>query len=114
MEYALLFYHDASKLDEDHLEALAGEMAVLRDELKEAGIWRASARLSPPETATTQAVRDGRVLITDGPFSDTKEYLAGLFVIECEDLEAALEIAARVPLARHGSVEIRPTRSCPG
>ena len=69
-------------------------------------------RLCAPETATTQALRDGRVMITDGPFSETKECLAGFWLVEAADRDEALEYAKRVPLARHGWVEVRPTRIC--
>jgi hypothetical protein len=114
MEYALLFYVDHGKLGDPTGDALAVEMAAAMREVEAAGAFKGAHRLCLPETATTQCVRDGKVLTTDGPFSDTKECLAGLWVVECADLDEALAWAERVPLARYGSVEIRPTRPCPG
>ena len=71
-------------------------------------LLRGGAELQPTSTATTVRVRDGNVLLTDGPFAETKEQLAGYYVIECETLDDAIEIAAAVPGARHGTIEIRP------
>ena len=65
-------------------------------------------QLAPPETATTVRVQDGRTLTTDGPFAETKEQLGGYYVIEADDLDAAIEVAGRIPAARHGAIEIRP------
>jgi hypothetical protein len=115
MQYAMLFYLDDEKLPQGmDSDALATEMAALRNELETAGIFLGSQRLCPPSTATTQCVRDGKTIVTDGPFSDTKECLAGFMLIEAADLEEALAWAERVPLARYGYVEVRPGRSCTG
>ena len=114
MEYALLFYVDHDKLGDPTGDALAVEMAAVMREAEAAGAFKGAQRLCLPETATTQCVRDGKVLTTDGPFSDTKECLAGLWVLECADLDEALAWAERVPLARFGQIEVRPTRPCPG
>jgi hypothetical protein len=62
----------------------------------------------PTNTATTVRVRDGKILTTDGPFAETKEQLGGFYLLDCDDLDKAIEIAARIPGARHGSIEIRP------
>ena len=115
MKYALLFFHDESKFSADELGALEAEMRSVADTLVEAGVMEGEAsglRLCAPETATTQALRDGRVMITDGPFSETKECLAGFWLVEAADLEEALAYAKRVPLARWGWVEVRPSRQC--
>ncbi len=115
MKYALLFYQDESKFSEDEMRALEGEMRSIADTLVESGVMAAEmggVRLGAPETATTQALRDGRVMITDGPFSETKECLAGFWLVEAADLDEALGYARRVPLARWGWVEVRPTREC--
>lgn len=70
----------------------------------------AAEALQPVGTARTVRVRDGRVAVTDGPFAETKEHLAGFYLIEARDQDAAVEIAARIPPARVGSVEVRPVR----
>jgi hypothetical protein len=80
----------------------------LNESLHAAGLLVASDRLHPPASATTVRVRDGETEITDGPFAVTKEVLVGYYVLECEDLDEALKQAARLPLARYGSVEVRP------
>ena len=72
------------------------------------GVLRGGAELQPTSTATSVRVRSGEVLLTDGPFAETKEQLAGYYVIECETLDDAIEIAAAVPSAPHGTIEIRP------
>ena len=87
-------------------------MIAVREALERAGVFRGSQRLAPAATATTQRQRHGKVLTTDGPFAETKESLAGFYLIECRDLEEALDWAARVPVSRHGSVEVRPLRPC--
>jgi len=116
MEYALLFYMEDAELPENMApavrEAFAADMAAVREALERAGVFRGSQRLTSPGSATTQRVRQGKVLTTDGPFAETKESLAGFCVVECRDLEEALAWAARVPVARHGSVEVRPLRPC--
>src|SRR3954471_7276533 len=80
----------------------------LTRELVETGVMRGGERLDTADTATTVRERDGEVQLTDGPFAETKEWLAGFYLIECDDLEQALELAAKVPLVDRGSVEVRP------
>jgi len=75
---------------------------------RERAVWIANAALHPVESATTVRVRDGATAVTDGPFAVTKEILGGYFILECRDLDHALNQAERVPLARYGSVEVRP------
>ena len=107
MQYALLIYRQpgaAEALSEQEREASHRDYQELRRHPAVTG----GAALHPAETATTVRVRDGRTLVTDGPFADTKEILAGFYLVEAADLDAATEIAARIPAARHGSVEIRP------
>ncbi|AEA26122.1 YciI family protein [Pseudonocardia benzenivorans] len=79
-------------------------------ELREQGVFLAADPLHPIETATTVRVRDGDVLVTDGPFAESVEALGGYFVLECRDLDQALELAARCPLAERGCIEVRPIR----
>jgi hypothetical protein len=108
MQYALLIYSQpgaAEALSEQERAASHREYMELRKLPQVTG----GAALHPAETATTVRVRDGRTMVTDGPFADTKEIFAGFFLVEAEDLDAAAEIAARIPAARAGgSVEIRP------
>jgi hypothetical protein len=80
----------------------------LNESLREAGLLVASGRLHAADSATTVRIRDRETEITDGPFAVTKEMLAGYYVLECRDLDDALKQAARIPLARYGSVEVRP------
>ena len=80
----------------------------ITDRLREAGILVTNSPLRSVETATTVRVRDARVHLTDGPFATTKEVLAGVYVLECPDLDVALRHAAMFPLAEYGSVEVRP------
>jgi len=80
----------------------------ITDRLREAGILVANAPLKSVETATTVRIRDAGVHLTDGPFATTKEVLAGVYVLECPDLDVALKHAAEFPMAEYGSVEVRP------
>ena len=110
MRYALLIYPGesaaiAERLPEDEQRAITGEYLALRDL---PGVF-GGARLQPPESATTVREEDGRTLTTDGPFANTKEILGGLFLLEADDLDAALDVAARIPAVRlGGTVEVRP------
>ena len=111
MQYALLIYTpvgDTDSLTPEELEALSREYWALRDDPGVTG----GAGLQLPETATTVRLRDGHPLVTDGPFADTKEYFAGFYLAEADDLDAVAEIAARIPALRlGGTVEIRPVLS---
>jgi hypothetical protein len=80
-----------------------------RQELQASGMLLAEGRLQPIDVATTVRIRDDETLITDGPFADTKEYLAGYFLLDCPDLDTVLELAARIPHIHYGTVEVRPT-----
>jgi hypothetical protein len=108
MQYALLIYSKpgaAEALSPEEQDASHREYLELR---KLPGMLGGAA-LHPVETATTVRVQDGRTLVTDGPFADTKEIFAGFYLLEAEDLDQATEVAARIPAARiGGSVEIRP------
>jgi hypothetical protein len=77
-------------------------------EIKDAGLFLANDGLAGPDAATTVRVRDGETQITDGPFAETKEYLAGYYLIDASDLDTALEWAARIPSSAYGSTEVRP------
>jgi hypothetical protein len=108
MQYALLIYSRpgaAEALSPDEQAAVHDEYMAVR---KEPGMVGGAA-LHPVETATTVRVQDAQMLVTDGPFADTKEIFAGFYLLEADDLDAATEVAARIPAARlGGAVEIRP------
>ena len=91
-------------------EMLAGYYAF-GQELESRKIAFNGAPLQPPATATTVRIRDGKTVTTDGPFAETKEWVAGYYEVDCKDLDEALELAARIPGARFGSVEVRPVAS---
>lgn len=110
MKYLCLICAD--KLMEDMSQTDADQhyrdYAEFTEALRRNGQLVACNRLLPPETATTVRVRGGRTSVIDGPFAETKEQIGGYFVIEARDLEAAIAIAARIPGAWHGCVELRP------
>lgn len=106
MKYLCLVY-----LDEAHWSACPDrDCFAFASELAGSGRLLAAEPLHPGHTATTVRVRNGNATFTDGPFSETKELLAGFYLIEAKDLNEALAIAARIPPAQHGSVEVRPVR----
>jgi hypothetical protein len=108
-KYMLLLYADEPDAKErDERDADLPAWRRFTDGLREAGLLLGSDRLHPVDSATTVRVRSGETEITDGPFAVTKEYLGGYYLLECADLDEALTQAARVPLARYGSVEVRP------
>ena len=86
------------------------ECASCGNGLRESGALIAAEPLHPVETATTVRVRNGKVSITDGPFAETKEQLAGFYLIEARDLNDAIQVASKIPPAREGSIEVRPVR----
>lgn len=113
MKYLCLVYFEESKLH-NVPESPEDEECVAYDEkLRERGAVIASEALEPVETATTVRVRDGRTSVTDGPFAETKEQLGGFYLVEATDLDNAIQVAAGIPAARIGSVEIRPIRQLP-
>lgn len=106
MKYLCLVYMEADKL-----HAVPDRECVACGEgLRNSGALLAAEALQPVETATTVRVRNGKVSITDGPFAETKEQLAGFYLIEARDLNDAIQVAAKIPPAREGSVEVRPVR----
>ena len=104
----MLVYLEENALDEKEREECYHESVGLTHELKAKGQFLAAAPLQPVATATSVRVRDGRRLVTDGPFAETREALGGYFLVEARDLDEALAIAARIPGARRGTVEVRP------
>jgi hypothetical protein len=111
MRYALLIYANeqdrASQSEEQAQTQFQDYMAFTKD-IVDRGIMRSGEALQPTATATTVRVRNGETLSTDGPFAETKEQLGGYYVIEAKDLDEAIEVAARIPDVRGGSIEIRP------
>ena len=97
-----------TSLPESEMQAMYAEYFALAGDLRSQGKLVASDELQPVATATTIEVREGDTLVTDGPFSETKEVLGGYFLIESESLDEAIEWAARIPTARRGKIEIRP------
>jgi hypothetical protein len=110
MRYLVLIYEEppAEAPDPDFTEAMLAEYAAFTRDVRERGAFEGGEALQPVTTATTGRVRDGQVLTTDGPFAETKEHLGGFYLLECRDLDEAIELAARIPGARWGSIEIRP------
>lgn len=110
MQYLIQIFTDGvesqfEQLSESEKQAIFGEYMAIMDVPGVSG----GAQLQPPSTATTVRVADGRTLTTDGPFAETKEALGGYYLLEADDLDAAIELAARVPAARlGGAVEVRP------
>src|SRR4051812_10466661 len=106
MKYLCLVY-----LEEQKLRAVPDrECAACGDGLRQSGLLVAAEALQPVDTATTVRVRNGKVSVTDGPFAETKEQLAGFYLIDARDLNEAIQVAAKIPPAREGSIEVRPVR----
>jgi hypothetical protein len=108
MRYMLLVYHTEQALDETERKHCYGESVQLIQQLHASGHYLAAAPLHLTSTATSVRVRDGKRLVTDGPFAETREQLGGYYLIEAPDLDEAIGIAARIPGARWGTIEIRP------
>ena len=113
MKYMLLIYGEELALSDPAREPCYAESTQLAHELKTAGQYLGAAPLHPTTTATSVRVRDGKRLVTDGPFAETREQLGGYFLIDAPDLDAAIAIAARIPMAKWGAVEIRPVIELP-
>jgi hypothetical protein len=111
MKYMLLIYHDErawDQLSEPERQKIYAEYRQLTQEIIESGQHLAGSQLQGSSTATSVRVRDDKGLMTDGPFAETKEQLAGYFLIEANDLDEAVGIARRIPSARVGTIEVRP------
>jgi len=113
MQYLLLIYAaeaDRAKYMKDQaaMTAMLAEYRTFTQSIIQSGNFKAGDALQPVATATTVRVKDGKTLTTDGPFAETREQLGGYYLIEAKDLDAALAIAARVPGAKYGSIEVRP------
>jgi hypothetical protein len=111
MEYMILIYADEklySGMSEQRLGELMKSYGDYTQELIAAGVLRGGAELAPVHTATTVRVRDGKIACTDGPFAETKEQLGGYYLIDCANLDEAIQWAAKCPSAGVGSMEVRP------
>ncbi len=111
MRYMLLIYSNPTAwttLSKEESEAVYGEYFAFTDRVRESGELVAGDPLQGLETATTVRVRDGKSSSTDGPFAETKEVLGGYYIVDVPNLDRALELAAQIPDARYGSVEVRP------
>ena len=107
MKYLCLVYLDERRLP----EVPDAECKACGDALRQSGRMVAAEALQSVQTATTVRVRNGKVSVTDGPFAETKEVLAGFYLVDAADLDEAIDIAAKIPPARIGSVEVRPVRA---
>lgn len=114
MRYMLLIYLEPQAMNEAEREHCYEESTQLAQALHSSGQFLAAAPLHPTTTATSVRVRDGKPLVTDGPFMETREQLGGYFLIDAKNLDEAIGIAARIPGARVGTVEIRPVMEIPG
>ncbi len=109
MQYMLLIHSEEQTEPQDgDREAMLQRYFAFSKEVRDAGKYVAGAELAPVSTATTVRVRNGEALVTDGPFAETKEQLGGYYLLECANLDEAIDWAARIPGAATGSVEVRP------
>ena len=111
MKYLCLIYDEESKLaamPKDEADAFMGGYFAFTEQLRAAGQYVAGEALHPVHTATTVRIRGGRLATTDGPFAETREQLGGFYLVEARDLNEALQIAARIPSAHTGTIEVRP------
>jgi len=114
MKYMLLIYLDENCLSETERQECYTESTQLAHAIRSSGHYISANPLQPTAMATSVRVRDGKRIVTDGPFAETREQLGGYFLIEAKDLDEALGIAARIPIARKGTVEVRPVIEIPG
>ena len=108
MKYMLLIYLDEQALSEAERQECYAESTQLAQQIHSSGQYLAANPLHPTSMATSVRVRNGKRLVTDGPFAETREQLGGYFLIEANNLDDAIGIAARIPMARKGTVEVRP------
>ena len=114
MQYMLLIYLDENALNEAERERCYAESAQFARQLSASGQYRAASPLHPTSTATSLRIRDGKRVVTDGPFAETREQLGGFFLIDVQDLDKAIDIAAKIPAGKWGTVEIRPVMEISG
>jgi len=111
MQYLMLLYHseaEGAKIPPAEMAVWYQKYGKFTEEIQKSGNYVGGNPLKPTNTATTVRVRDGKRVVTDGPFAETKEQLGGYYLVEAKDLDEAISIAARIPGAHYGSVEVRP------
>jgi hypothetical protein len=111
MDYLLLIYSNEQHWDtisEAERAAVMAEYHAFTEDIAKKGNYKAGEALQPTSSATTVRVRDGKTMTTDGPFAETREQLGGFYLVSAKDLDEALALAARIPSARVGSIEVRP------
>lgn len=114
MKYMLLVYLEERALSDTEREHCYVESAQLAKDLSASGKYLTASPLHPVATATTVRVRNGKRLVTDGPFAETREQLGGFYLIDAKDLDEAMSIAERIPVAKVGTIEIRPVLEIKG
>jgi hypothetical protein len=107
MRYLLMICSDESDVSTQSDTVLA-RYGQFYEEMQGRGVLQGGERLRPTDAATTVQLRDGKVLTTDGPFAETKEQIGGFYLVDCRDLDEAIEIASKIPAADHGTIEVRP------
>jgi len=115
MRYLLLIYEVDRRGEPSPAETQAELLryGAFTEEVRRRDLFRAGEALEPTNTATTVRVRDGRAVVTDGPFAETKEFLGGFYLLECRDLDEAIELAKKLPAVERGAIEIRPIWELP-
>ena len=111
MQYLLMIYRseaELGKMDPAARQKMSAEYGTFTQSIIQSGNFKAGDALQPSTTATTVRVREGKTLTTDGPFAETREQLAGYYLVEAKDLDTAVGLAARIPEAKEGSIEVRP------
>jgi hypothetical protein len=111
MRYLLMICADENAIDAlspAEEAAMLAEYGAFGEEMASRDVLQGGERLRPTTVATTVQVRDGEVLTADGPFAETKEQVGGYFLVNCRDLDEAIEVAAKIPSAKHGTIEVRP------
>ena len=114
MKYLCLIYHseaNRASYSKEQGDTLRSEYLAFTDDIRKSGHLLGAEALQPTQAATTVRVRNGKVSVTDGPFAETKECLAGFYLMEARDLNEAIQLASRIPPAEIGSIEVRPVRT---
>ena len=117
MKYLCLIYGDESawaNRTQEQAASMFAEYMAYTDDIRKSGHMIAAEALQPTSSATTIRVRDGKVSTTDGPYAETKVQLGGFYLVEAKDLNDAIQVASRIPGAKHGAIEVRPVRSTGG
>ena len=114
MKYMLLVYLNEQAISESERNKCYVDSAQLAQDLYRNGQFVDASPLQPVSTATSIRIREGKRIVTDGPFAETREQLGGFFMVEAKDLDEAISIASRIPMARVGTIEVRPVKEIPG